>query len=241
MIVTVCQQAATIQIIGKGGERKPMEMKNIKRLLALCLAVVMIVASSMAVMAADNKSPGGGDVEPDPVIVSRSSTVNGWNGKTTVKYTGKNSVQYQIQYRASGKSGWVTKTTTSTSYALTLKHNGLYDIRVRAIGKNGKKSAWSTMHYRYVRAVKPTYSTATTKTIRVKTPKTSGVTGYAIYYSTSKNMSNAKKILVKKNYTNKPISVVKGKTYYIKVVPYAVKNGKTYWGASSAVTAVKAK
>ena len=31
MIVTVCQQAATIQIIGKGGERKPMEMKNIQK------------------------------------------------------------------------------------------------------------------------------------------------------------------------------------------------------------------
>ena len=76
---------------------------------------------------------------------------------------------------------------------------------------------------------------------RVKTPKTSGVTGYAIYYSTNKNMSNAKKIVVKKNYTNKPISVVKGKTYYIKVVPFKQQNGKTYWGASSAVTAVKAK
>ena len=69
-----------------------MEMKNIRRLLALCLAVVMIIASSMAVMAADNKSPGGGDVDPDPVIVSRSSAVNGWNGKTTIKYTGKNAV-----------------------------------------------------------------------------------------------------------------------------------------------------
>ena len=218
-----------------------MEMKNIRRLLALCLAVVMIIASSMAVMAADNKSPGGGDVDPDPVIVSRSSVVNGWNGKTTVKYTGKNAVQYQIQYKASKNSGWVTKYTTDSSIVLNLKHNGLYDIRVRAIGKNGKKSAWTTWNCRYVKAVKPTYSTATTKTIRVKTPKTSGVTGYAIYYSTNKNMSNAKKIVVKKNYTNKPISVVKGKTYYIKVVPFVQKNGKTYWGAGSSVTAVKAK
>lgn len=235
------RQAVAIEPIGKGGERKPMEMKNIRRLLALCLAVVMIIASSMAVMAADNKSPGGGDVDPDPVITSRSSVVNGWNGKTTIKYTGKNAVKYQIQYKAAQNTGWVTRYTTDLSYALTLKHNGLYDIRVRAIGKNGKTSAWSTMQYRYVKAVKPTYSTATTKTIRVKTPKTSGVTGYAIYYSTNKNMTNAKKIVVKKNYTNKPISVVKGKTYYIKVVPFVQKNGKTYWGAGSSVTAVKAK
>lgn len=216
-------------------------MKNIRRLLALCLAVVMIIASSMAVMAADNKSPGGGDVDPDPVITYRSSTVNASTGKTTVAFRGENAVKYQIQYKASHNSGWCTRYTTDTTYVLTLKHNGLYDIRVRAIGKNGKTSAWSTMQHRYVKAVKPTYSTAATKTIRVKTPKTSGVTGYMIYYSTNKNMSNAKKIVVRKNYTNKPISVVKGKTYYIKVVPFVEKNGKTYLGAGSKVTSVKAK
>ena len=218
-----------------------MEMKNFRRFLALLLAVITIVASSMAVMAAETKSPSGGDTTPDPVIVSRSASVNGNTGKTVVKYTGKNAVKYQVQYKASHNTGWVTKTTTSTSYTLTLKHKGLYDIRVRAIGEDGKPGKWSKIITRYVNAVKPTYSTAKTKTIRVKTAKTSGVTGYAIYYSTNKKMTNAKKIVVKKNYTNKPIAVVKGKTYYIKVVPYVVKNGKTYWGASSAVKAVKAK
>ena len=229
MIVTACAQAVAIKSIGKGGERKPMEMKNIRRLLALCLAVVMIVASSMAVMAADNKSPGSGDVDPDPVITYRSSTVNGSTGKTTVAFNARHN------------SGWCSRYTTDTTYVLTLKHKGLYDIRVRAIGKNGKKSAWSTIQRRYINAVKPAYSTAKTKTIVVNTPKTSGVTGYMIYYSTNKNMSNAKKTVVRKNYTRKPLAVVKGKTYYVKVVPFVEKNGKTYLGAGSKVTAVKAK
>ena len=241
MIVTACAQAVAIKSIGKGGERKPMEMKNIRRLLALCLAVVMIVASSMAVMAADNKSPGSGDVDPDPVITYRSSTVNGSTGKTTVAFRGKNAVKYQIQFKASHNSGWCSRYTTDTTYVLTLKHKGLYDIRVRAISKNGKKSAWSTIQRRYINAVKPAYSTAKTKTIVVNTPKTSGVTGYMIYYSTNKNMSNAKKTVVRKNYTRKPLAVVKGKTYYVKVVPFVEKNGKTYLGAGSKVTAVKAK
>jgi hypothetical protein len=53
-------------------------------------------------------------------------------------------------------------------------------------------------------------------------------------------MTNAKKVTVKANYLKKPLAVVKGKTYYLKVVPYVVKGGKTYYGA--AVTkAVKAK
>ena len=218
-----------------------MEVKRFKRFLALLLMVVTIVASSMAVMAADTKSPSGGDTTPDPVIVSRSTAVNGNSGKTVVKYTEKNAVKYQIQYKASHNTGWVTKTTTKTNYTINLKHNGLYDIRVRAIGKDGKVGKWCTITNRYVNAVKPKYSTAKTKKIVVKTAKTSGVTGFAIYYSTNKKMTNAKKVVVKKNYTNKPIAAVKGKTYYIKVVPFVQKNGKTYWGAASAVTAVKAK
>lgn len=231
----------TININREGGERKPMGKNNVRRLLALCLAVIMIIASSMAVMAADTQSGGSGDVDPEPIITSRSASVNGWSGKATIKYTGENAVKYQVQYKASHATGWVTKTTTSTSLTVTLKHTGLYNIRVRAIGKDGKKSAWSSVLNRYVRAVKPTYNNSVTKVIRVKTPKTSGVTGYAIYYSTNKNMTNAKKVVVKKNYTNKPVTVVKGKTYYFKVVPFVQKDGKTYWGASSAVTAVKGK
>ena len=61
-----------------------MEVKRFKRFLALLLMVVTIVASSMAVMAADTKSPSGGDTTPDPVIVSRSTAVNGNSGKTVV-------------------------------------------------------------------------------------------------------------------------------------------------------------
>ena len=40
-------------------------------------------------------------------------------------------------------------------------------------------------------------------------------------------MTNAKKINVKANYCNKPISVVNGKTYYIRVVPYLKKAGNS--------------
>ena len=214
-----------------------MEVKRFKRFLALLLMVVTIVASSM--MKETQHAAYCNIPLRHPVRFPHD--VNGNSGKTVVKYTGKNAVKYQIQYKASHNTGWVTKTTTKTNYTINLKHNGLYDIRVRAIGKDGKVGKWCTITNRYVNAVKPKYSTAKTKKIVVKTAKTSGVTGFAIYYSTNKKMTNAKKVVVKKNYTNKPIAAVKGKTYYIKVVPFVQKNGKTYWGAASAVTAVKAK
>ena len=212
-----------------------MEKKSIRRFLALFLAVITIVASSMVVFAADT-SPGGGNTNPGPVITKKATVVNTNTGKTTVRYSAKNAVKYEIQYKTRAASKWTTKTATSTSYVLNLKLKGLYQIRVRAIGKDGKKSSWTTISYRYVRGTKPTFSTEKTKQIRVKTPKSNGVSGYIIYYSTNKNMTNAKKINVKANYCNKPISVVKGKTYYIRVVPYLKKAGNVYYGDASVKT-----
>lgn len=216
-----------------------MEKRRFIRFLALFLAVITIISSSMVVFAADN-SPGGGDVVPDPVITSKNTVVNPRTGKATIKYTGKNAVKYEVQYKASTASRWATKTLTSTSFTFNVKSKGLYLMRVRAIGKNGKKSKWTTISYRYNGQTTPTYTTPKTKQIMVKTPKTSGVTGYIIYYSTNKNMTNAKKVSVKGTYVQKPIAVIKGKTYYLKVVPYVKKGGNTYYGAAT-TKAVKAK
>lgn len=216
-----------------------MEKRSIRRFLALCLAVITVVTSSMVAFAAD-KSPSGGKVVPDPVITSKSTNINPNTGKATIKFTGKNAVKYEVQYKARSAKRWATRTTTSNSYTFPVKSKGLYMFRVRAIGENGKKSKWSSISYRYNNKAKPTYTTPKTKQILVKTPATKGVSGYVIYYSTNKKMTNAKKVAVKANYLKKPLAVVKGKTYYLKVVPYVVKGGKTYYGA--AVTkAVKAK
>ncbi len=216
-----------------------MEMKSIRRFLVLTLSVITIMASSMGVFAADT-SPSGGNTKPDPVITGKATSIDTKTGKTTVRYTAKNAVEYQIQYKMKSAKYWVTKKTKSNSYALNLKLKGLYQIRVRAISKDGKKSSWSKIMYRYIRGTTPTYSTPKTKSIQVKAPKSSYVTGYLIYYSAHKNMTNAKKITVKKKSVNSTIGVVKGKTYYIKVIPILESDGHIYYG-DGYVKAVKAK
>ena len=107
--------------------------KSFKRVFALCLAAVMMIASSMAVLAAPT-SPSEGGKTVEPVITKQSSTTNTSKGTVKVFYKHKNSEQFVIQYKLR-KSSWskaTKKTTTNSNLLLTdlTKKGGLYEKKV---------------------------------------------------------------------------------------------------------------
>ena len=205
--------------------------KSFKRLFALCLAAVMVIASSLSVMAAP-ASPTQGGKNVEPVITKRSSTTNTKKGTVSVYYKSKNADQYVIQYKLN-KDSWKKaskKTTSSKNITLTgLKKGGLYAIRIAGV-KNNKQGKWSKVIHRLMNQTKATATSKNGKII-VKLPKTAGATGYQIKYSTRKDFSGAKIAGQKASSKQRTISgLKKGKTYYLRVTPYAKVKGVTYWG-----------
>ena len=205
--------------------------KSFKRLFALCLAAVMVIASSLSVMAAP-ASPTQGGKNVEPVITKQSSTTNTKKGTVKIYYKSKNADQYVIQYKLN-KDSWKKaskKTTSRKNITLTgLKKGGLYAIRIAGV-KNNKQGKWSKVIHRLQNQTKATATSKNGK-VTVKLPKTKGAKRYKITYSTKKDFSSAKSVTVKASATKKTISgLKKGKTYYIRVTPYATVKKVTYWG-----------
>ena len=200
--------------------------KSFKRLFALCLAAVMVIASSLSVMAAP-ASPTQGGKNVEPVITKQSSTTNTKKGTVKIYYKSKNADQYVIQYKLNKAS---KKTTSRKNITLTgLKKGGLYAIRIAGV-KNNKQGKWSKVIHRLMNQTKATATSKNGKII-VKLPKTAGATGYQIKYSTRKDFSGAKIAGQKDSSTQRTIKgLKKGKTYYLRVTPYAKVKGVTYWG-----------
>ena len=200
-----------------------MGNKVFKRLFTLMLAVVMVLASSMAVLAAEtgtsgNSSPGHGETETEATIEKQASTVNANAGTTTVYYSGKNNASYKILYKLRNQSWGDAKiiTTDNKNYVLTqLQKGGLYDIRVAGVNSNGVQGKWSEITRRRMSKTMATGSSKNGKVI-VKLPKT-------------KNAGQSAKC------TTRTISgLTKGKTYYFKVYPIAqTPSGATYIGEST--------
>ena len=203
-----------------------MGNKVFKRLFTLMLAVVMVLASSMAVLAAEtgtsgNSSPGHGETETEATIEKQASTVNATAGTTKVYYSGKNNASYKI--------------TDNKNYVLTqLQKGGLYDIRVAGVNSNGVQGKWSEITRRLMSKTLATGSSKNGK-VTVKLPKTKNATAYRIMYSTSSDFSNAKMAGQSAKCTTRTISgLTKGKTYYFKVYPIAqTPSGATYTGEST--------
>ena len=82
----------------------------------------------------------------------------------------------------------------------------------------------------------------TNSSITLSWKKISGVSGYEIYRSTSKN-KNYKKIATINNSKNtfKDSSLSKNKTYYYKVRAYKTSNGKKVYGSYSSVKSTSLK
>lgn len=206
--------------------------KSFKRLFAICLAAVMMVASSLAVMAAPT-SPDEGGKKVEPVITKQSSSTNTNKGTVQVYYKYKNSDQFVVQYklRQNSWSSATNKKTTKSNVLLTdlKKKGGLYDIRIAGVKKN-KQGKWSTVIRRLMNQTKAT-ATSKNGVLTVNLPKTAGATGYQIKYATKSDFSDAKTVGQKATSNRRVIKgLKKGTTYYVRVTPYAKTNSAVYWG-----------
>lgn len=218
-------------------------MGKFKRIAVIAVAIVTMFAMTVPAMAATG-SQGEGSTA-GAATAKMVNTVGNYAKKTIkVKYKGNSdAVKYEIAYKKVGSSKWKYKTTSKKSaYTLSVKKNGLYQIKVRGINKDGKKGSWSKSEKRYVETAKPTVK-AKKKSILVKAKKVKGASGYQIRYSTKKSMKGYKKVTVKsKKALKKTIKgLKKGKTYYVQVRPIKKSGGKYYIGISTAKKKVKVK
>jgi hypothetical protein len=214
-----------------------------KRFLAMCLAMVLTVASSMAVMAAE-PSPGGGDVVPDPVIPTRTTFVITKSNSIELSYTQKNAVKYRIQYKSYNGTWDHCRTITTTDLQKTianLMRGGRYDIRVCGINEKGKAGEYCAEASRFIRSCSAKVS-AKSGGFNVKVSKANAeTTGYKIYWTRDASFKRFNVMTVSGASLNKTIAGKKGQTYYVRVVPVSVANGKTYAGVQNSTHSVKIK
>lgn len=136
----------------------------------------------------------------------------------------------------------------STAYTDSgLATNTTYKYRIKSFIKaNGKTYEGS---YSKETSAKPTLDRGTiTKlsknkktAVTIRWKKVSGASGYQIYRATKKSGKYKKAATVKKSkatsYTNKKLK--RGKTYYYKVRPYRIVNGKYQYGSFSKIKRIK--
>ena len=151
----------------------------------------------------------------------------------------KGAVKYKVAYRKAGASKWTYKTTTKTNYTVkNLKKGGLYQFKVRAIGKQAN-SKWSSVQRVYLNKKSVTLK-AGKKSVKVTWKKTAKASKYQILWSYSSKMTKAKTINVSKSKTTYTIkNLKKGKRVYVKIRALRTYKGKTYKGVLSAVKSVK--
>ena len=220
-----------------------MGNRFMKRVLAMCLAMVLMVASSLAVMAAE-KSPGSGDEVPDPVIPTRTTFVITKTNSIDVSYTQQNSVKYRIQYKSFNGTWDHCRTITTTDLQKTianLMRGGRYDIRVCGINEAGKAGEYCKEANRFVRSCSA-YVTAKSGGFNVKVTKVnSETTGYKIYWTRDASFKKFNVMTVNGTTLNKTLAGKKGMTYYVRVVPISVVGGKTYAGVQNSTHSVVIK
>ena len=212
-----------------------MSSRVFKRVLAMCLAMVLTVASSLAVMAAES-SPGEGDVLPDPVIPTRTTFVITKNTSIDVSYKQRNSVKYRVQYKTHTGTWDHCRTITTDNLQQViadLARGGRYDIRICGINEKGKSGAYSTEAHRFMRSCSA-FVNARSGGFNVKVSKANeGTTGYKIYWTRDESFKRFNVMTVNGTTFNKTIAGKKGMTYYVRVVPISVVDGKTYAGVQS--------
>lgn len=221
-----------------------MANRVLKRALAMCLATILMIASSMAVIAAETDSPGGGDIIPDPVIPNRTTFVLTKNNSIDVSYTQQNAVKYRIQYKSFNGTWDHCRTITTTDLQKTianLMRGGRYDIRIAGINEKGKAGEYCKEANRFMRScsayVSPKSGGFNVKVNRVN----SETTGYKVYWTRDASFKKFNVMTVSGSTLNKTIAGKKGMTYYVRVVPISVVNGKTYVGVQNATHSVKIK
>lgn len=124
----------------------------------------------------------------------------------------------------SKKNGWKTSDLSAAGKWVFKQYNA----------RSGSKS------YEPAKVKKPTVKNLKGRKLKISYKKVSNAAGYQISYATNKKFKAAATIKTKKTtYTLKNLK--KGKTYYVRVRAYRTVDGKTYYGAYSAVRHVKVK
>lgn len=155
---------------------------------------------------------------------------------------------YEV-YRATSANGKYTKvkTTTSTTYKQgKLTRGKTYYYKVRAYKTVNGSNIYG--NYSSVKAMgtKPQTPSiklyAGNKKAKVVWKKISGISGYEIYMSTSKNGTYQKvKTSGAKNTAYLKTGLIKGKVYYFKLRSYRTVGGKKIYSSWSSVKAIKVK
>jgi hypothetical protein len=219
-----------------------------KRVLAVCLAMVLSVASSLAVMATETTSPGGGDVIPDPVIPNRTTSIVIKSNSIEVSYTQQNAVRYRVEYKSTDGTWSHCKVINTTNLKAVLKnlvHGGKYDIRIVGINEKGKTGT-SKEANRFFRSCAAKVTSKNGK-INVKVSKelssigSETQLGYKTYWSTDPSFKKFNTRIDYGTTLDINISAKKGTTYYVRVVPICVANGKTYAGVQNSTHEITVK
>ena len=218
-----------------------MSSRVFKRVLAMCLAMVLTVASSLAVMAAES-SPGSGDVLPDPVIPVRTTFVIVKDTTIDVSYKQRNSVKYRIQYKTHTGTWDHCRTITTEDLQKViaeLARGGRYDIRICGINEKGKSGAYSTEAHRFMRSCSAFVKARKRGAFNVKVSKANeGTTGYKIYWTRDPSFKRFNVMKVDGSTFNKTIAGKPGLKYYVRVVPISENGDTTYVGVHSATRQV---
>lgn len=180
---------------------------------------------------------------PDKVKGLKISSVKANSLK--LKWTeAENAQKYEIYISTDGKKWEKKATTKKTSCTVkSLKANKKYYFKVRAVNSSGKGSFSGKKSTVTLLSAPEIKLTAGDGQLSVKWNKISKANGYVVCYSTKKNMSNSKKITVKKRKNVKAVikELKNNKKYYVRVRAYKTVDGKRVYGQYSAVSALKTK
>jgi hypothetical protein len=155
-----------------------------------------------------------------------------------------------VEYRQAGAKTWTSVWYGKGASQLVvkgMKKNGYYQYRftaVKLVNGEWRKGKTSNTCYRWIKNIKAKKPVAGKKSFTFKWTKVKKSKGYEIQYATNKAFTkNAKKVTVKgAKKTSKTIKgLKKGKTYYVRIRPYATKGGKKYLGIYTVAKKVKVK
>ena len=148
----------------------------------------------------------------------------------------KGATNYIIAYKKASAKKWTYYTTGGKAFYDIKKLNAgsLVQFKVSVV-KNGKRGNWSAVSYRFFKGMSKLKVTAGSEMFAAKWAKVAKVTGYQVFYSTSKSIKGAKMVNVKGAKKIKKVvrNLKKGTTYYVSVRPYKKAGGKTYLGTLS--------
>jgi hypothetical protein len=168
-------------------------------------------------------------------------TANAAKGVTISWNKNSNAAGYYI-YRNGSKIATITKGTT-VSYTDTKAANGTsYTYTVQTYSRTAKSV--SSTGSRILRVTAPAISSLTnsaSKKMTVKWVKNAKASGYQIQYATSSSFSGAKTVTVTKGTTVSQViaSLVKNKTYYVRMRAYIKQGTATTYSAYSTAKTVK--